>query len=438
VKHIQAVHFPDEVDILQRGEVLPRSSPLLRLTPFLDKDGLVRVGGRLNNADVEYDFMHPYILPTNSPLSSLLINDTHQRTLHGGVQLTLSTLRQKFWIIGGRAPVRSFILRCVRCARQRGIAAKQMMGQLPKLRTTPSRPFLHAGVDYAGPYTMRTWRGRGGKTYKAYIIIFICFATSAMHLEIASDYSSEGFLSAYRRFAGRRGVCASITSDCGSNLVGADNELKKLFDKASEEFARLRSVLAADRTKWIFNPPSAPHFGGFWEAGVKATKFHLRRVIGEAKLTYEEFSCVLTQIEGVLNSRPLCPLSEDPSDLSALTPGHFLVGGPINAIPEPSLSHLPECRLSRWQKVRQMTERFWERWSKEYLQKMQAVSKWHHPSNTLSEGSLVLIVDERYPPSKWPLVRLTKLHKGTDGLVRVATVRTADGEFLRPVVKLCV
>jgi len=82
VKHIQAVHFPDEVDILQRGEVLPRSSPLLRLTPFFDKDGLVRVGGRLNNADVEYDFKHPYILPRNSPLSNLLINDIHQRTLH--------------------------------------------------------------------------------------------------------------------------------------------------------------------------------------------------------------------------------------------------------------------------------------------------------------------------------------------------------------------
>ena len=333
VKQIQKVYFKQEIDLLQREKTLPRSANLTRLTPILDADGLMRVGGRLQNSSQEYDFQHPLILPRRSELSTLVIQQTHERTLHGGVQLTLTTLRQKFWVIGGRAPVRSLILKCVRCARQRGETAKQLMGQLPSLRTNPARPFLHSGVDYAGPFSVKTWKGRTSTTYKVYLVIFICFATSAVHLELSSDYTTEGFLAAYRRFVGRRGLCATVTSDQGTNLVGADAELRRLFDGASKEFENLRNLLASDHTKWCFNPPGAPHFGGKWEAAVKSAKFHLRRVVGEAILTYEEFSTLLIQIESVLNSRPMCPISDDPNDISALTPGHFLTCGPLNSVP---------------------------------------------------------------------------------------------------------
>lgn len=208
----------------------------------------MRLGGRLQLSPLEYDSRHPLIVPKFSEISSLLIADCHKRTLHGGVQLTLSTLRQEYWIIGGRSPVRSFILRCVKCARLRGETARQLMGQLPTVRTAPSRPFLHAGVDYAGPFSLKSWRGRSAKTYKAYLIVFVCFATSACHLELATDYTTEGFLAAYRRFAGRRGVCATIRSDCGTNLVGADAELKRLFEAASQDFSKLRNLLASDGT----------------------------------------------------------------------------------------------------------------------------------------------------------------------------------------------
>lgn len=168
-------------------------------------------------------------------------------------------------------------------------------------------------------------------------------------------------------------------------------------------------------------------------------KFHLRRIVGDTLLTLEEFSTVLTQIESVLNSRPLCPLSEDPSDLSALTPGHFLVGDALNAIPEPSLSHLSESRLSRWERARLMVEHFWRRWSREYLQRFQVTSKWILPKSNLKIGSLVLITDSRYPATKWPLARVVALHPGQDGMVRVVSVRMASGSvFKRPVVKLCV
>lgn len=228
-----------------------------------------------------------------------------------------------------------------------------------------------------------------------------------------------------------------MTSDCGTTLVGADRELRELFDSSSRELSTIANVLANDGTRWKFNPPSAPHFGGKWEAGVKSVKFHLKRVLGETSLTYEEFSTLLIQIEAVLNSRPLCPLSDDPSDLAVLTPGHFIIGTSLNTIPEPSLIDISSNRLSRWQLLRQILEQFWKRWSTEYLQKLQTLSKWQQQKDSIKIGSLVLVKDERYPPSKWAMGRIIDVHPGKDDLVRVATVRTESSTLKRPIVKLC-
>ncbi|XP_036150810.1 uncharacterized protein LOC118648594 [Monomorium pharaonis] len=437
-KIVQQSWFSQEIRILFQGGNLPRSNHLIRLTPFIDKDGILRVGGRLHFAKIDNETKHPVILPRHSPFTTLVIADAHRRTLHGGTQVTLSFLRQTYWILGGRAPVRSFILKCVRCSRYRGQRAQQLMGQLPSSRVVPSRPFLHAGLDYAGPMQLKTWRGRATRSYKGYLAIFICLATSAIHIEIVTDYTTEAFLAAYKRFSGRRGVCATLRSDCGTNFVGADSILRQRFATSSKELRDLAILLANDGTEWLFNPPSAPHFGGKWEAAVKSTKYHLARLLGDTTLTYEELSTIVIQIEAVLNSRPLCPLSDDPEDLSALTPGHFLIGEAPTVIPEPSLAEETLSRLSRWQLVRQKVDLFWKRWSAECLQRFQAISKWHHPSNCIVEGSLVLVTDERYPPAKWPLGRVIELHKGPDGLARVVTLRTASGSYKRPITKLCV
>ena len=434
----QRTFFTSEIFLLEKGQPLPRSSHLLRLTPYLDDDGLLRLGGRLQHAALDAEAKNQLILPRVSPITNLLIRQAHLRTLHGGAQLTLATLRQQVWIIGGRAPVRSAILRCVTCTRQRGATLQQRMGQLPALRAKPARPFLHTGVDYAGPFNLKLRRDRSSTTYKGFLVVFGCFTTSAVHLELATTYSTDGFLAAYKRFTGRRGICATLHSDCGTNFVGADKELKRLFSATFKDFGALRSLLATENTAWHFNPPGAPHFGGKWEAAVKSTKYHIRRVIGDSLLTYEEFSSLLVQIECVLNSRPLIALSEDPSDLSVLTPGHFLIGESLNTLPEPSLVHLPPSRLSHWQRTRQMLDHFWQRWSREYLHRHQLVSKWQTPQRQLSPGAVVLIADERYPPSKWPLARVVEVHPGNDGLVRVATLRTAAGAtFRRPITKLC-
>lgn len=231
------------------------------------------------------------------------------------------SVRQRFWIPQGRSVVKAIINKCVICLRWRAAPAKQMMGELPEHRVTPARPFHSTGVDYAGPLWLRTTQGRGHKAYKGFFAVFICMVTKAVHLY----------------------------SDCGTNFKGADQELRRLFTASSEENRSLWIQMTTLRTQWHFNPPGAPHFGGLWEAAVKSTKHHLRRVIGEARLTFEEMSTLLSQVEACLNSRPLSALSDDPADMTALTPGHFLIGSALNSLPEPSLHDEPDNRLTRWQ-----------------------------------------------------------------------------------------
>lgn len=339
------------------------------------------MGGRLNSSLLNYDNKHPFILLNESQLSRLIIADAHKRTLHGTAQTTLAFIRGSCWIIGGRNPVRSYISKCARCVRHRKLAAQQLMGQLPYIRVTPStRPFVNTGIDYAGPFNIKTWSGRAARTYKSYLVLFICQATSAIHIEIVTDDTSEAFLAAYRRFTSRRGICKTLQSDCGTNLKGADSELKKLFFAASDQLGELASLIANDGTEWIFNPSAAPHFGGKWEAGLKSVKHHLRRVLNDTSVTYEQFFTLLTKIEGILNSR---------------------------------------------------------RWSKECLQQYYTTYKWNQKSPNIEVGNLVLILDERYSPSKWPLGRITHVHPGQDGQVRVVTIKTQNNVITRPITKLC-
>lgn len=259
---VQQQNFRKEIDLLTQKKNLPNSSSLVRLTPFVDSNGLLRVGGRLQAATLPSDSKHPLILPKDCSFTQLIIADIHNRTLHGGTQGTLFHIRSTFWIIGGRIPIKSFISKCVKCVRFRQQRAEQLMGQLPVHRINPSHPFLHSGVDYAGPFLLKTWKGRAARSYKGYIALFVCESISAIHLEVVTDYSAESFIAAYKRFCARRGICATLRSDCGTNLKGADSEVQALFSLTSQEFGKLSSLLAHDGTEWIFNPPEAPHFGG--------------------------------------------------------------------------------------------------------------------------------------------------------------------------------
>jgi len=235
------------------------------------------------------------------------------------------------------------------------------MGNLPEYRVTPSRPFIRSGVDYCGPIHIKSAQHRNAKIIKAYIAIFVCLCTKAIHIELVSDLTTEAFMNALKRFIARRGKVSHIFSDNGTNFRGASNELKQLYQLLHKDQDKLDRMLKEDNIEWHFIPPHAPHFGGIWEAAVKSAKYHLKRIVDNAALNFEEMYTVLTQIEAVLNSRPLTPISNDPNDLSFLTPGHFLIGDALTAIPQHDVTHVQINRLSRWQRINQIYQQFWKR-----------------------------------------------------------------------------
>ncbi|XP_039311341.1 uncharacterized protein LOC105201279 [Solenopsis invicta] len=358
---LRRIAFRDEIRALSRGRIERSRSPLRLLSPFLDDRGLLRVGGRLKHALLSVDQRHPIILPQGSHLTYLVVADEHGRVLHGGTQLTLASLRWRYWVLRGWQLVKHYIHRCLPCLRWRAANPQPRMGSLPRARVVPSRPFTHTGLDYSGPILLRTTKGRGHRAYKAFVAGFVCFSSRAVHLEVVSDYTADAFLAAFRRFVSRRGLCLHLYTDCGTNFVGADRQLRGLLGMASKSSRSIVGKLAEEGVEWHFNPPAAPHFGCLWEAAVEAFKHHLRRVIGESTLTYEEMATFLAEVEACLNSRSLQALSEDADELDVLTPGHFLVGGPLKAIPEPALTGIPPSKLTRWKLLQQMRDHLWQR-----------------------------------------------------------------------------
>lgn len=436
IKEVQGHEFEDEINSLKNKGHVNKKSKILSLNPFLDNKGILRVGGRLSNSNISDSAKHAIILSKHSRLTELIINQGHKSTMHGNARLVLLYLRNKYWIIGGMSTVKIQLRKCVKCRRFSPSNHQQIMADLPAPRVTPSRPFSHAGVDFTGHVELKANKGRGIKTTKGYVAVFVCLSTKAVHLELVSDLSTPTFLAAFKRFCARRGTPRHMYSDNGTNFVGANRLLRKEYNEIiqcinSDFFNNINQM----DIEWHFNAPAWPSAGGLWEAAVKSFKYHLKRVLGEQKLTYEEFTTLIQQIEACLNSRPLGPLTENPED-EYLTPGHFLVGGSL--LSRPQSDPLSSNLSSRWRLVQTLNKQLWKRWSTEYLQQLQVRTKWRTPSKNLELDDVVLVKEDNLPPGKWALGRVQELHPGKDGCVRVVTLKTQNSIIKRPVSKLAI
>nr|XP_042912917.1 uncharacterized protein LOC110282134 [Parasteatoda tepidariorum] len=435
---VQQVEFYSEVkDLSSKGMVNPKSK-IKNLSPFLDTEGVLRVGGRLVHSNLSFDKKHQIILPNNHRLTNLILEMTHKRQLHVGPQTLLSIVRQKYWPLNGRNMCRKLVHNCVDCFKANPVTCSQIMGQLPTERVSQSFPFNYVGLDFCGHFWIKYPNQRKGVLNKVYMCVFVCMVTKACHLEIVTDLSSEAFIAALKRFFSRRGKSERIFSDNASNFVGTKLELKRLKEILSKCDNNLSNFLCEERVEWSFIPPRAPHQGGLWEAGVKAVKHHLRRVMSNSRFTYEQFLTILNQIEGILNSRPLYPLSCDPEDFEALTPGHFLVGRPLTAIAEPSFTEVPENRLKVWQRLSKIVQQIWKLWSNNYLSTLQNRTKWYFEKNNVKINDMVILKEDNLAVCNWPLGRVLEVYSGKDKKIRVVLVKTKNGIFKRPITKLCI
>ncbi|XP_055530352.1 uncharacterized protein LOC129721615 [Wyeomyia smithii] len=433
VRVLQFQSLADEIERVKAGKPCKHIG---NLCPIIN-NGLLRAGGRLRHSSLTDEGKYQLILPGHNMVVQNFIMAIHRENLHVGPSALMAIVRRQFWVLNPRSTFRKVTRNCVTCFKCKPITANQFMGDLPASRCDRALAFQKVGVDFAGPIFIKQ-TGRKTAPVKGYICVFVCLVTKGIHLEAVENLSTEAFMSALVRFVSRRGLPEEVYSDHGTNFVGAKHELhelcelfrQQLTEKKIFEFCHSRQI----RRRMI--PPNAPHMGGLWEAGVKSTKTILRKVCQSALLTMSEFSTLLFQIKALLNSRPLYASSDGPADLEPLTPGHFLIDRPLNAIPEPTYDEIPSNRLSRWQYVQHLREMFWKRWSREYLVELQVRGKWTRKHANLRKGMIVLIKEDNLPPQLWKMGKVENTYPGLDNMVRTVELRTKAGLLMRPIHKL--
>ena len=203
LKLMQREIFCAEIKQLSVKETVSSSSSIFRFSPFVDQEELLRIEGRLQSSFLSEEEKYPIILPSKHHVTHLIIRKVHLITFHGGATLVQSHLSRQFWIVRGRNTIRGVVSHCVQCARHNTATLEQQMGPLPAVRVRPARPFTYTGVDFTGPFLFNTSSGRGSKSRKGYVAVFVCLVVKAMHLEVVSDLTSVAFLAAFRRFVAR-------------------------------------------------------------------------------------------------------------------------------------------------------------------------------------------------------------------------------------------
>lgn len=447
LKSLQEESFPEEIKILKslgvqndnasrefakkRNLSMKRTSSLYRLDPFLDKDGVLRVGGRIRNALVSYEIKHPVILPSKGHVTTLLVRYHHERIRHQGRGMTLNDLRSHgYWVIGGSSSVSRCISKCVICQKLRGALQEQKMANLPEDRLEPAPPFTHCGVDYFGPWLIK----EGRKELKRYGVLFTCLSSRAIHLEVSATLETDSFMNALRRFINRRGPIRTIRCDQGSNLVGAKNELQKAL--SSMDQTRVRHFLLERNCDWFefqLNVPSASHMGGVWERQIRTARNVLSVLLDQcgSQLNDESLQTFMTEVEAVVNSRPLTVENlTSPDALEPLTPNHLLTGKSRVVLPPPGEFQRADLYLrKRWRRVQHLTNEFWTRWKREFLHTLQLRQKWMSPRRNLQQGDVVIISNDNLPRNMWQIARVEEAYGDPDGYVRKVKLAVGDASL---------
>ncbi|XP_065074719.1 uncharacterized protein LOC135698602 [Ochlerotatus camptorhynchus] len=434
-KMAQGESFADEVKTLARCregkyEAIDRSSDIFKLSPILDEHNVMRMDGRVQEGEfVPFELQFPVILPKGHPVTVKLIEHYHQLFGHANRETVVNELRQRFYIPGVRRELERVAKSCMRCKVQKCKPVIPRMAPLPNQRTTPFvRPFSYTGVDFFGPINVVV----GRHTEKRWCALFTCLGTRAIHLEVVHSLSSQACLMAIRRFVCRRGVPIEYFSDNGTNFVGASKEIvKEIKANCSEE-------LTSSRTRWNFNPPSAPHFGGVWERLVRSVKEAVKVLDDGRKLTDEILQTTLAEAEDMVNSRPLTYIPQEPGNTGSITPNHFLRGlssGEMGGCVLPT--NEAEALRDSYKRSQMLADRIWKRWLAEYLPFINRRSKWHSEQNPLEVGEVVFVADDDNRKC-WVRAVVEEVIQGADGRIRQAVVRTAKGTYRRPVAKLAV
>ena len=419
--------FSLEYSALSEGKQLTSSSPLIKLKPLL-VNGILRVGGRLDLAEISYDERHPIILPSKSRITDLIVEYFHVQNGHMGRQYVLSKLRTKYWVIKGNSVVRRVLSKCIKCRRFKSDVIKQEMAELPIDRAAFDKPpFYITGLDCFGPFYVKVGRAQ----VKRYGMLFTCLTSRAIHLEVAVDLGTDACVNAIRRFVARRGQIRKIKCDRGTNFISASKILKsqgQVFEDVSG------SKLVSLGVEWEFNAPGASHFGGTWERMIGSVRRVLEVIMGIQVLSDDLLGTLFCEVEAIVNSRPLSATTSDANDLVPITPSAILN---VTSSPVEFENNEGICYSKRrYKQVQYMANQFWLRWRQEYFLCLQQRQKWLKQERNVSPGDIVLVVDENLPRCHWPLARVTNVKFSRDNLVRSVHLNRGGKVIERPISKL--
>ncbi|XP_053699242.1 uncharacterized protein LOC128746219 [Sabethes cyaneus] len=441
-KIVQAEVFSEEIRILQEANQEPwaskrslsKHSSLYKLSPNFDKEGVLRLHGRIDACDfIGDETKHPIILPKSHHVTDLIISHIHEQYCHLNHQTVLNEVRQKYYVPSLRAVYRRIRNNCQFCRIRNTKPQPPMMGDLPSMRMKAFiRPFSYVGIDYFGPMPVLV----GRRVEKRWGVLITCMTVRAVHIEIAHSLSAESCIFAIRNFVTRRGMPLEIISDRGTNFIGASRELRDALDKMNQN--KVIESFVSSQTKWSFNPPTAPHFGGCWERLIQSIKKTLNNVKPNRTPTDEMLRNMLLEVEAIINARPLTEIPLDYGEASPLIPNDILIGSSNGSKPSIAFNDSAAVVTCSWRMSQVYANEFWRRWVAEYLPTLTKRTKWFQPVKPLAEGDIVIVVDQNQPRNSWPKGRIIEVARSKDRQVRRASVQTATGILERPAVKLAV
>ena len=419
---VQEISEAEILLIVEAQKVLRRNGTLAKSRQQLgifEEDNLLKCKGRMEHSELEIGACTPILLPRNHHFTKLIVENVHRRVGHNGVRSTLTELRTRFWIIKGRQYVKKVIGKCVVCKRQEGKPYQApLTAPLPEFRVNEAPPFSNCGLDFAGPLY---YKDKQGIMQKSYFALFTCCLTRAVHLELVEDLSAPTFIRCLHRFTARRGAPTLFISDNARTFKATDKFLYRMSqDRLVKDFTDTHMI------EWRFNLDRSPWQGGLFVRLIGCTKRCLRKVIGNARLSYDELSTVLVEVEGILNARPLTYIYDEIGE-EPLTPDHLLHGRLLT-----SISHRISCYededddklTKRFIYLQKKLTHFWKRWRKEYLTELRERHKiTGKDANVIQVGDIVLVKEENTKRGLWKLAKVEQLLHGKDGQVRGAKIR---------------
>lgn len=438
--------------IIQREQknLPPTKEERYNLDLQTDDQGTLRCKGRLGKAELPEDTKHPVFIPRDSPLAELLIRDCHLVNLHAGASQTVNELRRAVWIPRCLRKTKGVISRCPGCARAKARPFKAPpMAELPPERVQKSGPFNHVGLDYFGPYTVKT----DYKEKKVWVAIFVCLATRAIHLEVVQGLSAANCLDIIRRFVARRGRPQSFTSDNAPCFKVVGKTINSAWQANQDhhwdkEDFEIMDYCENSGIRWRHIVELAPWQGGIWERAVSVVKKPLKTALGRAIPHIEVLTTLICEIEAVVNCRPLLAVGADTSQV--LRPIDFLMPGRLPGTPilqvEDDTSYGEETTaeelLNLWAITNKRLDKFWQAWLDEYLPNLRTQHRPDHtqPRSTADRapkvGEVVLIGEDEIPRAAWRLATIKELETSSDGAVRAVKLGLQNGKTLRRAVNM--